>query len=152
RAGIERAARRMAEGGHFGYRFVWPAMRVGAWQVYWQHPVCAFADGEQPAVLSHAPTGYLTAYHAHQPNLARPVELWPRFLDRPAQPWAVELFRHESEPRRGHTTENVRVLLDWRELLNEPLPRSLARALLAIPHRQTLDDWLASLPGKAGDA
>ncbi len=152
RPSIERAAKRLARGGHFGYRFVWPAMRVGAWQVYWQRPVCAFADGEQPVILSHAPTGYLTAYHARKPNLARPVELWPRFLDRPAQRAAVELFRHESEPRRGHTTENVRVLLDWRELLDQPLPRSLARALLAIPHKQRLDDWLASLPGKAGDA
>src|SRR5262249_47887762 len=83
---------------------------------------------------------------------ADPVELWPRLLDRPTHMAATELFAHETQPRRGATTSNVRALLDWSEMLGpEPLPRSLARSLLAVPHKQTLEGWLAELPARASD-
>jgi hypothetical protein len=154
---IERAEELLARGGVFGYRFLFPAMRVGPYEVYWHRPVCAFA-GERPdvettapAVLLSSPTGYLTAYRAEAPNLSRPVELWPRFLDRPERHASVELFRHETTPRRWHTTSNVRALLAWRDLLGGPLPADLARALLALPQKQTLDGWLDALPGRASD-
>jgi hypothetical protein len=155
RARIERAARLISEGGKFGYRFVYPAMRVGHWEVYWQLPMAAFAgeyhahDNPAPVVLLQAPSGYLTAYRAEHPDLARPIELWPRFTDRPAYQAAVELFRHENPPR--NTTDNVRSLLQWHVMLEGPLPRSLARALLTVPQRQTLDSWLDALPTKASD-
>jgi hypothetical protein len=162
RGRIERAEKKLLAGGSFGYRFVFPAMRVGPWEVYWQRPIAAFA-GEQldlpsaarhvpsPTMLLSAPTGYLTAYRADKPNLGRPVEVWPRFLDRPEHHAAVELFRHETSPRRWHTTTNVRTLLEWRDLLDEALPPALARALLAIPRSQTLPAWLESLPRRASD-
>jgi hypothetical protein len=158
RAEIARAERALARGGAFGYRFLYPAMRVGPWEVYWHCPLVTFG-GERPDRPSAgpllpllAPTGYLTAYRADAPDLSAPVELWPRFLDRPAHQAATELFAHESRPRRWITTDNVRALLDWRELLGpEPLPRSLARALLSLPRRQTLEAWLASLPRRASD-
>jgi hypothetical protein len=157
RAGIDRAERTLAQGGHFGYCFIFPAMRVGPWQVYWQRPIIAY-PGEhpdrpsvRPTVLPDAPLGYLTAYRAEKPDLAHPVELWPRLLDRTAHTAAVELFAHESQPR-WITTTNVRNLLEWQRLLAPvPLPASLARALLDVPHRQTLSDWLDSLPRKASD-
>jgi hypothetical protein len=155
RARIDRAAQQIAQGGRFGYRFVYPPMQVGSWQVYWQLPVVAFAgehsahDNPRPVVLLQAPSGYLTAYRADSPDLAHPVELWPRFTDRPVHQAAVELFLHEPPPR--HSTVNVRSLLLWHELLQGPVPRSLARALLSVPHRQTLDNWLDALPARASD-
>jgi hypothetical protein len=162
-AALHRTERALATGGTFGYRFVYPAMRVGPWELYWQRPVAAFAGAHaddmhpgssclQPTGIPHAPLGYLTAYKADKPDLKNPVELWPRLLVRSGHTAAVELFAHEEHPRRWLTTSNVRALLQWRDLLDpEPLPASLARALLAAPHQQTFDDWLASLPGKASD-
>ncbi|MBY0232900.1 MAG: Zn-dependent exopeptidase M28 [Gemmataceae bacterium] len=148
-ARIERAAEAVDEGGRFGYRFVWPSMRVGPWQVHWQVPVCAFAhDG--PTLLLHGPAGWLTAYEAAAPHVAHPVELWPRFLDRPPHKAARELFRDESHPHRGHTAGNVRAVLEWHEMLG-PLAPSLARALVDCPDRHGIDAWLESLPAKASD-
>ena len=158
RGQIERAERAITAGGAFGYRFVFPAMRVGPWEVYWHRPVAAFAGNRaagqsvQPTLLLNAPTGYLTAYRADDPDLASPVELWPRLLHRPPHAAATELFAHENKPRRWATTSNVRALLEWSEMFApEPLPRTLARALLALPRKQTLEDWLATLPDRASD-
>jgi hypothetical protein len=154
---IVAAHRKLDVGGTFGYRFQYPAMRVGVWEVYWHRPVCAFGgehadpEGVQPKLLLSAPTGYLTAYRADEPDLDEPVELWPRFLDRPMHHAAVELFKQETSPRRWHTATNVRSLLEWNHLLGGPLPRSLARSLLSLPHGQTLDAWLDSLPQRAND-
>ena len=69
RAGHEElaaAAHTLAEGGLFGYRFLFPAMRVGAHEVYWHRPLvaCWSAEADAPRVLSDAPLGYLTAYDA----------------------------------------------------------------------------------------
>ncbi len=51
------------EGGVFGYRFVYPAMRVGRHEVYWHRPLVAWmAESGHPTVLPDAPLGYLTAY------------------------------------------------------------------------------------------
>jgi hypothetical protein len=60
---LAHAARQLAAGGLFGYRFHYPAMRVGAHEVYWQRPLVAHlgSDGA-PAVPDGAPLGYLTAY------------------------------------------------------------------------------------------
>jgi hypothetical protein len=156
---IEAAELALARGGRFGYRFLYPAMRVGRREVYWQRPVCAFRDEQTspraavaPLLLLHAPRGYLTAYDADKPDLARPIELWPRLLDRAPHQAAVELFRHEDRPRRWATTDNIRALLEWHDLLEGvPLPPSLARALLVLPRKQTLDGWLAGLAGRAID-
>jgi hypothetical protein len=156
-AQLTRAAETVAKGGHFGYRFLFPAMRVGPHEVYWHRPVAAFAGGSPrdlpggPLILLNAPGGYLTAYDARRPNLARPIELWPRWLDRPEHLAAVELFAHEHRPRRGVTAANVRALFEWHELLGGQLPPSLARALLEAPHRVGLEAWLASLPARASN-
>ena len=69
------------EGGLFGYRFVYPAMRVGRHEVYWQRPLVAWLSKKgEPAVLSDAPLGYFTAYDEKDRRPDRAVELWPRLL------------------------------------------------------------------------
>lgn len=153
---IMRAEELLAKGGTFGYRFIFPAMRVGLHEVYWHRPLAAFA-GEakgdelpQPQMV-RGPAGYLTAYHVEKPDVARPVELWPVFPDRPPQRSAVELFRQEVLPRRWQTTSNLRSLIEWRDLLGEPLTPSVARALMAIARDETLDDYFKALPSRATD-
>src|SRR5262249_9802979 len=83
-ADLKRAMKRIHAGGVFGYRFLFPAMRVGKHEVYWHRPLVAYRDAAGDAVvLPDAPLGYLTAYDADRPRLDRAVELWPRIQQRP---------------------------------------------------------------------
>jgi hypothetical protein len=150
---LQEAARRVAEGGLFGYRFQFPALRVGHHEVYWHRPLAAYHDPEsgRPAVLREAPLGYLTAYRADRPDLDPPVELWPRPLQRRPHLEALSLFEHPRDPHPHETALNARLLLDACHLAGHPLPRSFAGRLLVGQGKHTLDDWLASLPGWAAD-
>jgi hypothetical protein len=151
---IARAAAVVAAGGAFGYRFVYPAMRVGLHELFWHRPLVAYRTGgdSDATLLADAPTGYLTAYRADHPDLARPLELWPRLLQRDLHAANVELFQHCRHERLHQTMVNVRKLLDTWELLGErPLPHSFARQLLTLDKRTPLIGWLASLPEKASD-
>jgi hypothetical protein len=153
-AEIHRVAHVVAAGGVFGYRFVYPAMRVGRHEVYWHRPLAAFRDPRsgEAELLPDAPTGYLTAYPADAPDLARPVELWPRLLRRPVHLANLELFAHPEHHHPQVTLRNIRRLLDTQAVLGQPLPRSFARRLLTLPKKETLDDWLEALPEHASDA
>src|SRR5262249_6137009 len=140
RAEIHKAVCALERGGEFGYRFAYPAMRVGPWEVYWQLPLAAGRSDDLPlpTVLPEAPAGYLTAYRADAPDPADPVELWPRLLDRPGERAAVELFACETHPYRNVTAQNVRSLRTFHRLLGrDPLPRPLARALIEAPKKQS---------------
>lgn len=147
------AARKLEEGGLFGYRFVYPAMRVGWHEVFWHRPLVAYLSaGDEPVVVSDAPLGYLTAYDTRRPKIDRPIELWPRLADRPEHRAAIELFARDRDPRYHVTTLNVRKLLQTWELLGErPLPRSFARQLLTAPKEESLEAWLASLADRSSD-
>ena len=94
RAALRRAAAMLREGGLFGYRFQYPAMRVGQYEIYWHRPLVAYLSPRtaQPEVLSDAPLGYLTAYRAGRPNPAKAIELWPRLLARRPHVAAIESF------------------------------------------------------------
>ncbi|HLN32911.1 MAG TPA: M28 family peptidase [Gemmataceae bacterium] len=151
---IQRAIDAVREGGMFGYRFYFPPMRVGKYEVFWHRPLVAykcFKTGE-PARFPEAPTGYLTAYPADRPDSSKPIELWPRLLQREPHLAALELFAHSQDPRPRQTTVNIRKLLDTRQLLDGlPLPRTLARQLLTLPKKVSLDEWLDALPERASD-
>jgi len=152
---LQRAAAALRAGGTFGYRFQFPAMRVGPYEVYWHRPLVAYLSPQtsEPEVLPDAPLGYLTAYRADRPKPDRPIELWPRLLQRPPHLAAVRGFQgdpvhHEHRIARN----NARKLLETWELLGErPLPRDFARALLYLPKHETLDEWLGTLDQAASD-
>jgi Peptidase family M28 len=164
---LKHALRTVEAGGTFGYRFQFPAMRLGSHEVYWHRPLAAYhsPDTDQPAVLADAPLGYLTAYatgtepqaadarlafrtafRVPQSSLDRPVELWPRLHRRPLLLASMPLCH---QPGRGPTTaRNVRKLFDAFHLRGgRLLPRRLARQLVTIPREETLDQWLESLRG-----
>ncbi|MGZ7079771.1 MAG: hypothetical protein ACXVJT_10190, partial [Thermoanaerobaculia bacterium] len=100
---LMRAAREVDEGGVFGYRFFYPPMRIGSYEVYWHRPVVAWDGG----FLEDAPLGRL---------IAGDVELEPIILQRPEHLAAV----HDPETRK---------ILDATELLGK-LEESLAACLL----------------------
>ena len=151
---LQQVADRLAAGGLFGYRMIYPAMRVGLHEVYWHRPLVAFrsqATGEA-VMLDDAPLGYFTGYPFDRPQLDRAVEIWPRLLDRPLHRANIRLFSHVHENHLRQTLYNIRKLLDTRELLERPLSVSLARQLLTLPKRESLDDWFAALPAHASNA
>ncbi|HEX4590409.1 MAG TPA: M28 family peptidase, partial [Gemmataceae bacterium] len=155
---IRRVFHLVESGGTFGYRFVWPAMRVGRHEVYWHRILAAFPAGDDVDVLPDAPLGYLTAYPTGggkdrdprssfavpESALEKPVELWPRLEQRPLLLAAARLATAD-----GHKlplARNLRKLFDAVQLTGEPLPRRLARRLISVPRETTLDGWLATLP------
>ncbi len=147
-ADIRRAAEAVAAGGLFGYRFLFPAMHVGRYELYWHRPLAAYLDRrkERPALVENAPTGYLTAYRNEHPDTTHPLELWPRLLHRQEHSANVELFSGLDEEPPHRTLTNVRKLLDARERLGRPLPPAFARQLLTLGKRDTLEGWLRHLP------
>jgi Peptidase family M28 len=149
------AAKRVCGGGKFGYRFVYPAMRVGLREVYWHRPLVAWLseDGQQCNLLPDAPLGYLTAYRADHPQPAKAIELWPRLLRRGPHEAAVSACDPEHDQHYRRTTVNIHKLLDaWQLLGRQPLERSFARQLLTLPRHESLDAWLAALPQRTNHA
>lgn len=154
---IAKAEQLVAKGGTFGYRFLFPPMRVGLHEVYYHRPLLVYPKDPGgdlavvPVHLQHGPTGYLTAYRVDRLDIARPVELWPVFPQRPDYLAAIELYKHETSPRRWHTIHNLRMLLEWSEQLGRPLTPSLADALVDQPKRMAVKEWLAALPRWSSD-
>ena len=145
---LHAAMRTVEAGGLFGYRFVFPAMQVGKHEVYWHRPLVAYRDkAGAPVVMTDAPAGYLTAYAADAPKLDRAIELWPRFRRRPVALAALACHKPGSGKPIGPVLRGVRKLLDaCARCGGRPLPRAVARALLAVGHHQTLESWLDALP------
>jgi hypothetical protein len=151
---IKEAARAVEQGGLFGYRFQFPPMRVGKHELYWHRPLAAYWSDEtgQAALVPSTPLGWITAYNAEQPDLARPVDLWPRLLCREPYVASLHLFEHAPDHRPRLTSRNVRALLDSKYLGGgKPLPRSFARQMLALPKHETLDSWMDCLAAKGHD-
>jgi hypothetical protein len=148
---IQAAFASIKQGGLFGYRFQYPPMSVGSYRIYWHRPLVAYLspNTEKPVVLPDVLLGYLTAYDTKQPDLGRPIELWPRLYERSMHLAVIELFKDKTHQHK--TITRVLNLLAAQELLGiEKLPRSFARQILMLPENKTLDEWLESLPEYAG--
>ena len=137
---IEGARAAIRAGGSFGYRFAYPAMRVGRYQVHWQRPLVAYSDARsgRATLLTGAPLGVLTAYDAAKPDPARAIELWPRLARRGPELAALEL------PHADRI--DVEKILEARDLRGAPLPRSFARGLARARESPAFERWLAELP------
>ncbi|MGE5262183.1 MAG: M28 family metallopeptidase [Acidobacteriota bacterium] len=149
---IEHAAQVLLEGGIFRYRFQFPAMRVGLHEVYWHRPLVAFLSHPKGEikVVDEAPLGYFTAYRTDAPDLAQPVELYPRLLKRDMYLAALKQFQSGHDHYAHQTALNVIALGDaWQQLGGQGLPKSFAGHLLRIAKDESLDDWLNSLPERA---
>jgi hypothetical protein len=147
-AQIRRAMRTIQAGGVFGYRFLFPAMRVGKHEVYWHRPLVAYRDANgEPAVLPEAPLGYLTAYDADRPRLDRAVELWPRMQQRPVLLAALageDFTRKRQVPPQ---VRNVRKLTHAYALFGaRPLPINFARRIMGLDKEGAGERWLSHLP------
>jgi hypothetical protein len=147
-ADIKRAMRTVQAGGVFGYRFLFPAMRVGKHEVYWHRPLVAYRDkAGEVAVLRDAPLGYLTAYDADKPRLDRAVELWPRLQKRPVLIAALEGEDYTRKRQVPPQVRNVRKLTHAYALFGaKPLPINFARRIMGLEREGAGERWLAQLP------
>ncbi len=148
RADIERAAATLLRGGNFRYRFQFPAMRVGLHEVYWHRPLaaCLSHHAGQIKWIDDAPLGYFTAYPADAPDLAHPLELFPRLLARENYVSALTNFETEHDHYAHQTALNLVALLDaWTERGGQPLATHFARQLIRMAKAESLDDWLNTL-------
>ncbi len=80
-----------------------------------------------------------------------PLRLTPRLLARPAHVAAARLFERDLDRVRHTTSHNVRKLLEARELLGEPIRRSLARALVHVAKDVSVDEWITRLASEAAE-
>ncbi|MGD0750563.1 MAG: M28 family peptidase [Anaerolineales bacterium] len=150
---LKKAEAAILAGGLFGYRFQFPAARVGQHEVYWHRPVLAYvsASGEI-RLLPDTPLGVLTAYEKGRPELHAPVELWPRLQKRPLYSSALSGFHNPHDHYLHQTPLNLVSLLDaWHALGERPLPDSFARHLLWISKEMTLQEWQAAVQASAID-
>jgi len=145
---IERAMRTIQAGGVFGYRFLFPAMRVGKHEVYWHRPLVAYRDAAGEAtVLPAAPLGYLTAYDAEKPRLDRAVELWPRLQQRPVLLAALAGEDYTRKRQVPPQVRNVRKLTHAYALFGaRPLPFNFARRIMGLDKEGAGERWLSQMP------
>ena len=145
REDLRRAVHALSEGGWFGYRIFYPPMRVGKYDVFWHLPLVSFLDPEtrKPKLLDDAPLGYLTAYDADEPDLSRPVELWPELQRRPEFIATMRGYKKAYGHRDHQIALNAYKLMEvWDFLGKGPLSWDLARHIVMIPKDQTLEQWL----------
>ena len=148
REDLRRAALALSKGGRFGYRIYYPPMRVGKHEVFWQLPLVSFRDPDtrKATLLDDAPRGYLTAYHAEDPDLTQPVELWPELLRRPEFLASVWGFQKEYNHLDHQIALNAfKLMTVWHILDKQVLPWDFARAITVIPKEQTLEQWLGQI-------
>lgn len=142
----------LAQGGLFGYRFLFPPMRVGKHEVYWHRPVVAFLSSKtgENEILSESLLGYMTAYDSTSPNLESPIELWPRLYRRRTHLMAIHDINCKHDHYSHQTAYNIINLLDhWKKLGEKPLERDFARNLIRFNHHASIEHWLEDLPNHA---
>jgi hypothetical protein len=148
RKDLARAARALEEGGEFGYRFYFPPMTVGRYDVIWHVPLVAFVDGKthRPNVLEDALSGYITAYDGSAFNIETPVELWPELARRPELMFGLTGYGKKYEHGDHQDSLNAHKLIEVSDYLGDSrLSSDFARSILAIPRGETSDDWIKGI-------
>jgi len=142
---ILEAEKTILEGGLFGYRFFFPPMRVGEYDVYLHRPLVAYLPegADNAEIKTGLLNGYITGYHKNDKEMHHPVEMWPRPLRRELYLSALNDFKNGNDHYAHQTSFNILTLLDaWHMQKKNPLQRSYARGLLNISKQKSLEQWL----------
>lgn len=146
---ILHAERKVLEGGLFGYRFFYPPMQAGNYDVYWHRPLVGFVTRQngKAKFLNGTLNGYLTAYHKNDYEMKHPVELWPRVLRRPLYLSAIHDFHSPHDHFAHQTCFNLLSLFEAWEFQNrKPLSGDYAHRLLNLSKKKSIHEWLEELP------
>jgi hypothetical protein len=153
RHAIVKAEAHMAQGGLFGYRFLFPPMQAGQHNIFWHRPIIAFQNQNgETEIISHALNGYITGYQSDNNDISEPVELWPRIQNRDIYIKAL----HGFDPKHDHFAHqaafNIINLFDhWEMTGKKPISRELAFHLIKNNKHTSVEHWLEELPGRAFD-
>jgi hypothetical protein len=145
---IQEAEKEILRGGLFGYRFFYPPMRVGQYEIYWHRPMVAYLSyqTENIEIDAEALKGYITGYHLNDNLMSAPVNLWPRLLRRNLYLTALNDFNAGNDHYAHQTSKNLLTLFDsWKKHGEKPLARSYAFKLLNVSKHKTLEEWLEEL-------
>ena len=146
---IQESEKEILNGGLFGYRFFYPPMKVGNYEIYWHRPLVAYLSSQTENVEIETDTlqGYLAGYHQDDKEMSAPVELWPRFLRREIYLMVLHDFNTVNDHFAHQTSKNILSLFDsWQKQGRKPLKRSYAYKLLNVSKHKTLEQWLEDLP------
>jgi hypothetical protein len=138
----------LLKGGLFGYRFFYPPMRVGEYEIYLHRPLVAFVpkESENVEIRTESLYGYITGYHDSDKEMSNPVELWPRMQKRDIYLSALHDFNSLNDHYAHQTSFNIISLLENWELQKQMLlKRSFAQNLLNIAKHKTLEIWFNEL-------
>ena len=146
---IIEAEKVILQGGLFGYRFFYPPMKTGKYEVYLHRPLVAYlpAGSDDPVIKPDSLPGYITGYHTDDREMNEPVEMWPRLLRRELYLAALRDMSNNRDHFAHQTSFNILSLADaWNMQNRKPLSRSYALSLLNIPKGKTLEKWLEEMP------
>ncbi len=138
----------LLKGGLFGYRFFYPPMRVGEYEIYLHRPLVAYvrAQSEDAEIKSGRLAGYITGYHDNDSDMSHPVELWPRILKRELYLSALHDFNTLTDHYAHQTSLNIISLFEsYGNQNGKPLSRSFTHHLLNISKYKILEQWLEGL-------
>jgi hypothetical protein len=145
---IQESEKVILQGGLFGYRFLYPPMRVGYHDIYWHRPLVAYVSLQTENIEIETDTiqGYIAGYHQDDLKMSSPVEMWPRFLRREIYLMALHDFNTVNDHFSHQTSKNILSLFDsWNKLGRIPLARSYAHKLINVSKQKTLEKWLDDL-------
>jgi hypothetical protein len=145
---IKESEKEILQGGLFGYRFYYPPMKVGNYEIFYHRPLVAYLSKETGSIEIETDElqGYLAGYHHNDNKMASPVELWPRFLRREIYLSALHDFNTINDHYAHQTSKNLLSLFDsWNKQGRKPLARSYAHKLLNMSKHKSLEEWLDHL-------
>jgi hypothetical protein len=145
---IQESEKEIIKGGLFGYRFFYPPMRVGYYDIYWHRPLVAYLSARtgEVEVETDSLMGHLAGYHHDDKKMSEPVELWPRLLRRESYLTALHDFNNLNDHFAHQTSKNILSLFDsWQKQGKVPLKRSYANKLMNVAKNTTLEQWLDDL-------
>jgi hypothetical protein len=145
---ILEAEKTILEGGLFGYRFFYPPMSAGMYDVYLHRPLVAYLEAgtDEVKIKTDKLFGYIAGYHKTDIDMHNPVEMWPRLLRRELCVSALNDFKNSIDHYAHQTSLNILTILDaWGMQNKNPLPRSYAYKLLNLSKHKSLEQWLDEL-------
>lgn len=119
------------KGGSFGYRFLFPAMRAGDYEVFWHRPLAAVASkafDNTKVIIEEAPKGMVVAETRQER-----ITLRPEIQARPERVAAAKmLLSPSSKPYKTEAAMASLRIFEATEALG-PLPESAAAKITGLP-------------------
>lgn len=142
------AEKMLLRGGLFGYRFFYPPMNMGRYEIYLNRPLVGFypEGAKEPVINPDLLHGYISCYHNDDLQRCNPLFLWPRLRKRNRYLSAVRDFETDADYYSHQTALNIVTLLESYSMTGaKQLPATFAEHLLNTSKHRSLEEWLNEL-------